>query len=75
VRLPFPSIVVASSNDDLGDPHAVRRLAAAWGSRHLDLGPVGHLNPASGYGEWPGAEVLLDVLGGMVLRRGDGRAA
>jgi predicted alpha/beta hydrolase family esterase len=68
VSLPFPSIVAASSNDELGAPENVRRLAAAWGSRLIDLGPVGHLNPASGYGEWPGAEALLDVLGGMLLR-------
>jgi predicted alpha/beta hydrolase family esterase len=73
--LPFPSIVAASSDDGLGDPANVRRLAGAWGSLLIDLGPVGHLNPASGHGEWPGAEVLLDVLGGMVLRRRDGRAA
>ena len=33
------------------------------------IGPVGHLNPASGYGEWPGAEALLDVLGGMLRAR------
>jgi predicted alpha/beta hydrolase family esterase len=43
----------------------VRALADSWGSRFIDIGPVGHLNPASGYGEWPGAEALLDVLGGM----------
>lgn len=52
--LPFPSIVGASTNDDLGDPIRVRALATSWGSRVIDLGPVGHLNPASGYGEWPG---------------------
>jgi predicted alpha/beta hydrolase family esterase len=75
VPLRFPSIVAASTNDELSDPENVRGLARAWGSRLITIGPVGHLNPASGYGEWPGAEVLLDVLGGMVLRRGHGRAA
>ena len=29
------------------------RMARAWGSRLVDLGEVGHLNPASGYGAWP----------------------
>jgi predicted alpha/beta hydrolase family esterase len=28
-------------------------LARAWGSRLVDVGAVGHLNPAAGYGEWP----------------------
>ena len=37
-------------------------LAAAWGSRVHDLGAVGHLNPASGFGEWPGAVALIDQL-------------
>lgn len=66
-RLPFPSILAASSDDALGDFDRVRGLAGAWGSRFIDIGPVGHLNPASGYGEWPGAEALLDVLSGMLL--------
>ncbi|MBW6439138.1 alpha/beta hydrolase [Actinoplanes hulinensis] len=60
--LPFPSIVAASSDDPLGDPARVRALADAWGSRHHDLGTVGHLNPASGYGPWPGAGPLINEL-------------
>ena len=65
--LKFPSILAASTNDALGDVDNVRALAGAWGCRFIDIGPVGHLNPASGYGEWPGAEALLDVLSGMLL--------
>jgi predicted alpha/beta hydrolase family esterase len=64
----FPSIVAASTNDALGDFDRVRALSEAWGSRFIDIGPVGHLNPASGYGEWPGAEALLDVLSRMIRR-------
>jgi predicted alpha/beta hydrolase family esterase len=60
--LPFPSILAASANDSLSDPTRVRALAEAWGSRVHDLGPVGHLNPASGFGEWPEAESLVDEL-------------
>jgi predicted alpha/beta hydrolase family esterase len=58
--LPFPSIVAASSNDSLSDPVRVREMARAWGSRVRELGPVGHLNPASGFGDWPQAESLID---------------
>src|SRR6266508_3178000 len=65
--LAFTSIVAASSNDALGDRERVRELATAWGSRLVDLGPVGHLNPASGYGDWPDAERFLDQLGGMAV--------
>ncbi|MFD0337386.1 RBBP9/YdeN family alpha/beta hydrolase [Streptomyces sp. NPDC127117] len=61
--LPFPSIVAASTNDPLARPDRVAELARAWGSRLVDLGPVGHLNPASGYGEWPQAPELLHAFG------------
>ena len=73
VPLRFPSIVAASTNDELSDFERIRGLAQSWGSRFIDIGPVGHLNPASGYGEWPGAEALLDVLSGMLLRPTNGR--
>jgi len=60
--LPFPSIVAASTNDPLGRFDRVAALAAGWGSRLVDVGPVGHLNPASGHGEWPLAEEFVDSL-------------
>ena len=64
-RLPQAS---ASTNDTLGDYDRVRSLADAWGSRLVDIGAVGHLNPASGYGEWSEAETLLDELDAEITR-------
>jgi predicted alpha/beta hydrolase family esterase len=61
-RLPFPSIVAASHDDPLADFDRVAVLARDWGSRLVDLGFVGHLNPASGYGEWRRAESFIDEL-------------
>ncbi|KVN30565.1 alpha/beta hydrolase [Burkholderia pyrrocinia] len=61
-RLPFPSLVAASRNDPLARFERVEALAAGWGSQVVDLGEVGHLNPASGYGEWPGAAALIAEL-------------
>lgn len=61
-RLPFPSIVCSSRNDPLASAHRVAELARDWGSALLDLGEVGHLNPASGHGHWPEAEVLIQTL-------------
>lgn len=60
--LPFPSIVATSSDDPLSNPVRLPALAKAWGSRLHSLGAVGHLNPASGYGDWPGAVPLIDEL-------------
>ena len=60
----FPTIVAASTNDPLGRYERVAELAAAWRSRLVDIGAVGHLNPASGYGEWPRALEFIAELGG-----------
>ena len=58
-RLPFPSIVAASNNDPLAAFPRVEKLARDWGSELVKLGDVGHLNPSSGFGEWPLAEELI----------------
>jgi len=60
--LPFPTIVGASTNDPLGRYQRVEALARAWRSKLVNLGNVGHLNPASGYGEWPQAEEFIREL-------------
>ncbi|WP_283150998.1 RBBP9/YdeN family alpha/beta hydrolase [Silvimonas soli] len=58
-KLPFASIVAASSNDPLGKLERIIAMAEAWGSRVELIGPVGHLNPAAGFGEWPQAQTLI----------------
>jgi len=68
VVLVVPSIVAASTDDPLGNPVRLRALARAWGSRWHSLGAVGHLDPASGYGDWPGAAALIRALESGVER-------
>ncbi|WP_093159539.1 RBBP9/YdeN family alpha/beta hydrolase [Saccharopolyspora antimicrobica] len=63
--LPFPSIVVASTNDPLARLAQVADMARDWGGRLVDAGAVGHLNPAAGYGPWPPAEEFVRELGRM----------
>ncbi|EGD53560.1 hypothetical protein SCNU_18587 [Gordonia neofelifaecis NRRL B-59395] len=61
-ELPMPTIVAASTDDPLAGLDKTTELAQAWGSRLVNLGEVGHLNPASGYGPWPaGAELLAEL--------------
>lgn len=60
--LPFRSIVAGSTNDHLASLAAVTRMAEGWGAELLDLGDVGHLNPAAGFGHWQQAEALIQEL-------------
>lgn len=60
--LPFRSIVAGSRNDPLAAYERVAAFARSWGSKLIDLGGVGHLNPASGFGEWPQAVSLINEL-------------
>lgn len=61
-RLPFPSTVVASTNDEYVTPERAREFARAWGSRFVSAGALGHVNSASGLGQWPGGYALLEAL-------------
>ncbi|MBD8050302.1 RBBP9/YdeN family alpha/beta hydrolase [Limnohabitans radicicola] len=60
--LPFRSLVATSDNDPLAAHERVLQLARDWGSETVDLGAVGHLNPASGFGEWPMGITLIQQL-------------
>jgi uncharacterized protein len=60
--LPFPSVLAASRDDPLGRVERMQQYASDWGSRLVDIGDVGHLNPNAGYGDWPYALDLLRSL-------------
>ncbi|MDH6136777.1 putative alpha/beta hydrolase family esterase [Kitasatospora sp. MAA4] len=60
--LPFPSIVVSSSDDPWASPERSRRFAENWGARLVALGPLGHINSASDLGSWPEGQALLAEL-------------
>ena len=61
-RLPFPAVVIASSNDPYAEPARTRDFARAWGARLVELDGAGHVNVESGHGEWPEGRRLLDEL-------------
>lgn len=50
--LTFPSLVVGSMNDPYMNPDELARTAADWGSDIVNLGSVGHINIAAGFGRW-----------------------
>ena len=63
-RLPFPSIVVASTNDAYVTLARATLFAEAWGSRLANIGAAGHINTDSGLGNWRrGKELLAELTG------------
>ena len=62
LRLQFRTIVVASSNDPYVTLSRARAFAMAWGSEFMMIGEAGHINSASGLGDWPEGLELLNTL-------------
>jgi predicted alpha/beta hydrolase family esterase len=61
-RLAFPTTLVASENDPYSSMSFSQRCATQWGSRRVNIGPAGHINAASGLGDWPAGRELLEEL-------------
>uniref|UniRef100_E6PV60 Putative Alpha/Beta hydrolase n=1 Tax=mine drainage metagenome TaxID=410659 RepID=E6PV60_9ZZZZ len=61
-RLPFPAHLLSSSDDPFCSTQAAARMAATWGARHTDVGALGHINSASGLGDWPQGRAWLQEL-------------
>jgi uncharacterized protein len=61
-ELPFPTIVVASSEDPYVALERAEYFAKHWGSTVVNIGPAGHINAASGYGPWAEGMELLRTL-------------
>jgi uncharacterized protein len=68
--LPFPTLVVASSNDPYGSLGYVQRCAADWEAGLVVAGALGHVNDASGLGEWQFGAALLTSFQTGLGRRG-----
>lgn len=61
-RLPYRSIVVASSNDPFCPVRLAGAYARAWGSEFVRVPHAGHINVESGHGDWPLGLALLESL-------------
>ena len=69
-KLPFPSVVVASTNDPYVTPERARLFANAWGSKFVEIGDAGHINGDAGYGPWPeGEQMLVSFCEGVQSRK------
>ena len=61
-RLPFASIVVASSDDPYASAAYAGQLAQDWGASLYSVGARGHVNAESGLGDWAEGWQLLQSL-------------
>lgn len=58
-KLPFPSLLIASTDDPYGTAAFAQDLAEGYGAWFLSLGPLGHINSDSGHGDWSAGLELL----------------
>jgi predicted alpha/beta hydrolase family esterase len=61
-KLPYRSVLVASSNDPYCPVRLAGAYARAWGSEFVRIQDGGHINIESGHGEWPLGVALLQSL-------------
>lgn len=57
--LPFPSTLIASTNDPYATAARSRALADAWGADFVNAGALGHINARSGLGAWTDGQRVL----------------
>jgi predicted alpha/beta hydrolase family esterase len=51
-KLPFPSIVIATTNDEYVAFERAQQFAGYWGSGFINAGDLGHINSTSNLGNW-----------------------
>jgi uncharacterized protein len=61
-ELPFPSVMVASSNDFYVTMERAKFFADRWGSQLVNIGTLGHINSDSDLGDWPKGYAILQKL-------------
>ena len=70
-RLPFAAQLLGSQDDPYCSLARAQQFAAAWGAEFVDCGNAGHINTATGLGEWPEGHARLETL----MAQSDGAAA
>lgn len=61
IGLPFPTLIIASSDDPYGSISHARRRASEWKAGLVEVGAFGHINAASGLGAWRQGFMLLEA--------------
>ena len=61
-RLPFPTVLVASTNDPWMSQRTAFSWGTLWGSELVDAGALGHINADSSLDDWKPGQALLATL-------------
>jgi predicted alpha/beta hydrolase family esterase len=62
-KIGFKTIIVASDDDVWVSLDRAKYFAECWGSEFINIGNAGHINAASGYGQWTeGLEILKTIV-------------
>jgi predicted alpha/beta hydrolase family esterase len=61
-KLPFRSVVVASTDDPYVTLERAEFFARSWGSLLIKIANAGHINATSNHGPWPEGEAWLEQL-------------
>ena len=64
--LPIRAVLITSSDDPYCAPVRAAQLAAVWDVPRLDVGAHGHINVASGFGEWSDGRRRFDDFAGLL---------
>ena len=67
LKLPFKSVVVASTNDRYASILRSQNFAEKWGSEFINLGRKGHINAVSGLGDWQDGKQILEKFSSFKL--------
>ena len=61
-RFPFPTTLVASTNDPWASIEKAQFYAEQWGSDFMNIGAAGHINADSGHYQWEeGLKILRNL--------------
>ncbi len=68
-NLPFPSLIIASTDDPWASKKRSETFAANWGSKIKFIENAGHINTLSNYGEWHEGVLFLEEFANSLIKR------
>lgn len=61
-RLPFESVIIASTNDEYATIERAKEWAENWGSQFVNIGALGHINANSKLADWKVGKGIINSI-------------